>query len=232
MNKLFCFIPAKAASTRLKKKNILPLDDKALLFYPIHNAQHSELFAAKDVIVSSESEEVQQIARQYGANVPYTRSAYLAKDPYGVVDVVLDFLERFPTYQAYDACCILLPTSPLMLPKDIKASFEVFSGGFNSVMSVTPTAHNAYRSVLVKEDHIKAVFPEHIRKKSQELMPTYRINGAVIWIDVKAFLEHKSYFMQPWGAYKMPINRSVDIDNQEDYDYAQFLMQKRKQHEN
>jgi CMP-N,N'-diacetyllegionaminic acid synthase len=228
-NKSFCFIPAKAASTRLKKKNILPLAGKEMLYYPIHNAISSHLFDPTDVIVSSESLEVQEIARKYKASVPYTREEHLARDPYGIVDVLLDFLARFPNYQSYESCCILVATAPLMLPEDIMNSYNVYSeNNFNSVMSTTPTDHNSLRSVFVENHHIKAIHPECIDKRSQELETTYRLNGAVTWINIAEFLKTKTYFMDPWGAYVMPNERSIDIDNQSDYLYAQFLLGQKK----
>lgn len=224
--KSFCFIPAKAASTRLKKKNILPLAGKEMIYYAINNAQTSQLFEPNDIIVSTETKEIQDIAEKYGANIPYTRAEHLAHDPYGVVDVLLDFLEQFPKYKDYDSCCILLITAPLTIKEDILDSYAVYSqGNFNSVMSVTPTEHSALRSVYVKNDLIEPIHPEYIRKKSQELPASYRINGAVIWINLKVFLKEKTYFMNPWGAYIMPNERSVDIDNPVDYAYAKFLME-------
>jgi len=225
-NKIFCFIPAKAASTRLKKKNILKLAGKELIYYPINNAIKSGLFEQEDIILSTESDEIKLIAEKYGANVPYLREEKLARDPYGVVDVLLDFLERFPNYNDYDSVCILLPTAPLMVVEDLMSAVEKFEGGgFDVLMSVTETEHNAYRTISIgKDNFIKPIFPNHIRKKSQELESTYRINGALIIIDVAELVISKTYFLPKWGAYNMPSNRSIDIDNQEGYEYAKFLI--------
>lgn len=226
-SKRFCFIPAKAASTRLRKKNILPIQGKALIYYPITNALQSGLFDAKDVILSTESEEIKQLAEGYGATVPYLRDEKLARDPYGVVDVILDFLERFPNYQNYTEICILLPTAPLMLPEDITGSYAVLSeGNFNAVTSVTETEHNALRSIYVQDGHIEPIFPQHIRKASQLLDLTYRLNGAVTWVNLATFWRERTYFLSPWGAYIMPYNRSVDIDNEEGYRWAKFLAER------
>ncbi|BDS14372.1 acylneuraminate cytidylyltransferase family protein [Aureispira anguillae] len=224
--KSFCFIPAKAASTRLKKKNILPLAGKEMIYYAINNAQTSHLFAPNDIIVSSETKEIQAVAQKYGANVPYDRAEHLAHDPYGIVDVLLDFLERFPNYKNYDSCCILLITAPLTIADDLKKSYQLYNeNDFNAVMSVTPTEHSALRSVYVNENNIEAIHPKYLKKKSQELPTTYRLNGAVTWINIAAFLKERTYFMMPWGGYKMPNERSIDIDNLMDYKYAQFLME-------
>ncbi|MEM8906231.1 MAG: acylneuraminate cytidylyltransferase family protein [Bacteroidota bacterium] len=228
-SKALCFIPAKAASTRLIKKNILKLDGKELIYYPIYNGLNAGLFDSYDVILSTESSEIKAIAEQYGARVPRLRPEKLARDPYGVVDVALDFLSAFPKYQTYDSICLLSATAPFTLIEDVVGAYEVYhKSGANVVMSVTPTEHSALRSVYIRKNLVQPVFEEFIFKKSQELEPTYRINGAVIIVRMKAFLEQKTYFMQPWGAYMMPLLRSVDIDNQEGYRYAQFLKTKSK----
>lgn len=229
ISKTVCFIPAKAASTRLKKKNILKLDGKEMIYYPIHNALECGLFDAEDVIVSTESEEIKAIAESFGANVPYLRPEKLAHDPYGILDVVLDFLERFPNYQTYDTFCTLLPTAPLMIPDDICGAYEVFEkGNFNAVMSVTEMEHSALRSIYLRSGNVVPVFEEYINKRSQLLEPTYRLNGAVTFLNIKKLLAKKNYFLKPWGAYAMPGIRSVDIDNEEGYLYAQFLVNRSK----
>ncbi|MEM7102969.1 MAG: acylneuraminate cytidylyltransferase family protein [Bacteroidota bacterium] len=221
-----CFIPAKAASTRLKKKNILKLDGKELIWYPINNALKSGLFKPENIILSTESPEIREIAKKHGANVPYLREEKLARDPYGVKDVVLDFLERFPVYKRFSTLCVLLPTAPLMMPEDIQGAFEVFKNNpFNAVTSVTVSDHSALRAVYIREDNVEPIFPEFILKKSQELEPTYRLNGAVLFLNMEAFLENKSFFIKPLGAYTIPYERSIDIDDETGYLLAKFLKQ-------
>ena len=223
-SKAVCFIPAKAASTRLKKKNILKLDGKELIYYAIRNGLECGIFAKEDIIVSTESEEIKLVAEKYGANVPYLRPEKLAHDPYGVVDVALDFLDRFPKYKAYDSLCFLSAVAPLLATEDIVKAYEVYHNtDAKVVMSVTELEHSALRAIYVRNGLVQPVFEKFIFKKSQELEKTYRINGAVIIINIDALLAHKTYFIQPWGAYPMPPSRSVDIDNQEGYLYARFL---------
>jgi CMP-N,N'-diacetyllegionaminic acid synthase len=220
-----CLIPAKAASTRLKKKNILTIKGKELIYYPIHAARESKLFG-EDVFVSTESEEIREIALRYGAKSPYLREERLAHDPFGVADVALDFFEKIPLYKNHDNICILLSTFPMILKEDIERSFEIFmEGNHKCLMSVSETDHNALRSVFVKEKTIRPLFSDKIFKKSQELEKTYRVNGAVAVIDIKEFLESKSYYIFPVAAYVMPRERSIDIDTEFDYRLAKLLME-------
>ncbi|MEM7549080.1 MAG: acylneuraminate cytidylyltransferase family protein [Bacteroidota bacterium] len=219
-----CFIPAKGASTRLPKKNLLKIDGEELLFYPIKAAKKSNLFSTDDIIVSTESEEVKKVAQKHGANVPYLREDHLARDPYGVSEVAFDFLESFKDYQKYDYIFFLLPTSPLTQSGDILNGFDLIRNeGFETVMSVTETEHNALRSNFVKNGRLEPIHPEMIKKKSQELEKTYHINGAVIVVKMSAFLEHRSYYTSSIGAFEIPRNRSVDIDTYEDFMLAEYL---------
>jgi len=224
-SKNICLIPAKAASTRLKKKNILTIQGKELIYYPIYAAQESKLFG-ENIFVSTESEEIREIALRYGAKAPYRREERLAHDPCGVVDVTLDFFENIPSYKDHDNICILLPTFPMILKEDIEKSFETFrESNYKFLISVSETDHNALRSVFVRKNTIKPLFSDKILKKSQELEKTYRVNGAVIVMNIKEFLKSKSYYTFPVAAYVMPRERSIDIDTEFDYRLAKLLME-------
>ncbi len=221
----FCFIPAKMSSTRLRKKNILKIKGKELLYYAINSAKESGIFG-ENIIVSTESSEIREIAEKYGATVPYIREEKLTHDPYQIIHVMLDFFEKNKEFLSFKTVCIILPTCPLLLGSDIKQAYEIYlNGEYNYLMSVTETDHNSLRSVYVKEELIEPLFPDKIEKRSQELAPTYRINGAIVIIDVEDFLIKKKYYNYPLGAYVMPRERSIDIDTEYDFMLARFLME-------
>lgn len=219
-----CLIPAKEESKRLKNKNILKLAGRELISYPIKSALESKLFN-NDVIVSTESVKIKNIAEKYRAKVPYLRPSHLAQDPFGIGDVALDFLETFEQYKEYDFLCLLLPTAPLMISQDIKNTFEILiNNNYEVVMSVSETEHNAHRCILVENNTISPLYPDKIKKRSQELVSTYRINGACAFIKIDVFLRSKSLFLDQIGAYIMPPSRSVDIDTLNDFKYAEYLI--------
>ena len=194
-----------------------------MIYYPIASALASGLFVEEDIIVSTESEAVRAIAEQYGASVPFLRDERLAHDPYGILDVVLDFLEK-TSYRHYDAVCVLLPTAPLTAVEDVLAAHRLYAEGtYHSVMTVTRTEHNSLRSVFVREGKVVPLYDQFIFKKSQELEATYRLNGAVAFLNIPQLLRERYYFLRPWGAVEMPASRSVDIDDEEGYLFAKFL---------
>lgn len=226
-NDILCIIPAKAASTRLKKKNILKLNGKEMMGYAIEAAHASNIFG-EDVYVSTESLEVAEVADRFLAKVPYIRDEKLAKDPAGVVDVVLDFFEKQSKFKTFKTIVIILPTSPLINSEDILQAYDQYTKSDNKfLMSVTYTEHNAHRAVLVKNGEISPLFPSQMTKRSQELEATYNTNAAITIMDVRSFLKSKSYFTYPLEAYIMPRERAVDIDTMDDFRYAEYLLQSR-----
>lgn len=229
-SKTFCFIPAKASSTRLKKKNLLPLGGKPLIYYAINTALKSGLFDEGEVILSTESEEIKGIAEKYGANVPYLRNEVLSGVSIGIAQVVLDFLEKFPKYKSYDSVCIMLPTAPFTEVEDVRGAYKTYlDKQLGSLMTVTETEHSSLRALYYRDGILMPVLKEFIFKRSQELEATYRINGAVNFIKIRPFLETRDYFVEPWGGYPMPSERSIDIDNEEGYRFAQFLMERKNE---
>lgn len=225
LSKNVCLIPAKGASTRLKKKNIQSINGKEMIYYSINAAINSKLFEEKDVIVSTESDDVAEIAKKHGANIPYKRDEKLAHDPYGCKDVALDFLEKNPDYKEYDNLFIVMPTAPMILSEDFTRAFDVFQKkGHKYLMTVSETDQNAQRTFFVKDGFMEPLFPDKILKRTQELEPTYSPNGAVIIVNIADFLESKTYFKFPIGVYVMPRERSIDVDTEIDFKIARVLM--------
>lgn len=229
----FCFIPAKLGSTRLPEKNIKKLNGKPLIEYQIDLALKSNLFEKNDIIVSTESKEIEEISLKSGATVPYLREKKLAKDPYGIVDVLYDFLMKFDRYKKYDTVIILLATSPLTKIKDLIGAVKKFKkNNFSSLMTVTETEHNSFRSVILNENRINPIFPIEFQKRSQEIEKTYRINGAITIVKISEFLKNKDYCINPWGAYKMPKSRSIDVDTLDDFKMAEYFINKSEKNSN
>ena len=183
--------------------------------------------------ISTESVEIQSIAKKLGVKSPQLRPENLSNDPYGVKDVLLDFIEQNSFTQNWTTIVVLLPTSPLLLASDIKSALDVFFTNKNkALLSVTETDHNAYRSVEIINDCIAPIFSDRITKRGQELPSTYRINGAIIIIDKLHLIKHKSFFTSGTRAFIMPKERSVDVDTHFDFINAEYFLLQRKHNEN
>ena len=230
--KVACFIPAKGNSSRLPGKNNKNLLGKPMIEYVIEAAKSSNLFD-DEIYISTESEKIQSIARKLGVQSPQLRPKNLANDPFGVKDVLLDFLKRNTFTQNWTTIVVLLPTSPLLLASDIQSALNIFYTEKNkSLLSVTETDHNAYRSIEIVNGTIAPIFSNKIKKREQELPPTYRINGAIIIIDKLHLIKHKSFFTSGTKAFVMPKERSIDVDTPFDFAMAEFLLKQINQNEN
>ena len=224
VKELLILVPAKAASTRLKRKNMQLLGNKPLLKWAIDSAVQSDLDA--DIIVSTEDQEVAKYVESQEVEV-LSRPDKLAVDPAGVVDVALHALEVLETKgRHYKTLMILLPTCPFRSLNDVQDAYRLFvSKHAKFLMSVSEYGHTPFAAMEINtEGNLNPYFPEYIGRKSQEMPKAYRANGAIHVLDVEAFKRERSYYAQPLLAYLMPPERSIDVDTLDDLSYANFLL--------
>jgi CMP-N-acetylneuraminic acid synthetase len=226
-----CLIPAKGCSTRLPRKNMLPLGGEPLISRTIKKALESGLF--KQVCVSTEDQEIAEVAKRQGADVPFIRPEILSHDPATIVDVVLHALEYYQQQgDHFDQVCVLLPTAPFTTISDINNAMGAFSGqDENALLSVTTTEFPPYNAWLIDEEDNKLVpcFPDSSYRttKSTECPKTYRSNGAILIADVQAIQKNKGYQLGGIIPFVMPPIRSLDIDTELEYQFAVFLYESR-----
>ncbi len=218
-------IPAKRGSMRLPGKNIRPLGGKPLLGWAIDAARASGVI--NRLIVSTEDEVVANVAREYGAEVPFLRPEELARDPAGVEQVALHALKAMRQQGVeFKTLVILLPTCPFRTAEDIRDALELFqkkNGKF--LMSISPFPHPPFSALNLTEDNLlQPLFPEFIGKKSQQLPTAWRPNGALHILNVAAFEKEKSYYAQPLIGFPMSREKSVDIDSADDWLEAEFRL--------
>jgi N-acylneuraminate cytidylyltransferase/CMP-N,N'-diacetyllegionaminic acid synthase len=225
--KTLVLIPAKAGSVRLPMKNVRPLKGVSLLARTIRRAQKMDF--VDRICVSTEDEVVAEQARECGVDVPFMRPAHLARDPAGVVDVALHALDMFEQAgERYDTLIILLPTSPFCRAQDIADAMRMFvERKVEFLMSVSKEVHSPLSSLILKDGCLSPLHPEWLNrtgaKAGDDLPVLVRSNGAVTIVDVSAFRRERNYYGYPLAAYEMPWERSIDIDTEMDFQFAQFL---------
>jgi len=202
------------------------LGGKPLIAWAIDAAKAAQLSA--EIIVSTEDTEIAKYVETCGVEV-LIRPEKLAVDPAGVVDVALHALEVLKKQKRlFKTLVILLPTCPFRTAEDIQSAIKLFkekNGHF--LMSVSEYTHTPFAAMGINQDGLlNPYFSDCIGKKSQQMPIAYRANGAIHVLDVTAFEIAKSYYAQPLIGYVMPQARSIDIDNEEDLHYAEFLLQK------
>lgn len=223
--KNLAIIPARSGSKGLPDKNIKMLGDKPLLAYSVEAAQKSGMF--DEIMVSTDSEEYARIAKESGASVPFLRSAEMSGDKAGSWDTVREVLENYKKLgKEFDTVCLLQPTSPLRTSEDIIGAYDLFEKkAAVAVVSVCEMEHSPLWSNTLPKDGSLGNF---IRNKSgnrrQDIETYYRLNGAVYIVYVSELLKSTDLFREGSFAYVMPTERSVDIDTERDFEYAQFLL--------
>lgn len=219
-------IPARSGSKGLKDKNIKPLLGKPLLAYSIEAAQKSGIFDC--IHVSTDSEAYAEIAREYGAEVPFLRSGRLSSDTATSWDTMRFVLENYN--KEYEMATLLQPTSPLRNPQDILTSFQIFGENHaDAVISVCETDHSPLWCNTLPRDGCMNGFLDKASNISRQNLPQYyRINGAIYMMKTSLlYQENMPLYGEKTYAYLMPKSRSVDIDDEIDFIVAEAIMKKR-----
>ncbi len=225
--KVLAIIPARSGSKGIKDKNIKNLNGKPLMAYTIEEAIKSKVF--EDIIVSTDSEKYKKIAEGYGAWVPFLRGMELAQDTSNTLDVVEDALLKLNNIgKEYDSLMILQPTSPLRDKYDIRDAFKLFcEKKANSVVSMCECDYAPQLTKRLNDEMKLDGFLSNINKiRRQDLGRFYRLNGAIYLIKTHYFLKYKYIYKENSYAFIMDKKKSIDIDDLDDFEYAEFLMQK------
>lgn len=224
--KNLAIIPARSGSKGLPDKNIRLLEGKPLLAWSIETAIASGMFGT--IHVSTDSEQYAEIARRYGADVPFLRSAETSTDTATSWSVVLEVLENYSHMgKTFDTVSLLQPTSPLRTMEDIRAAFHVMEEQkATTVVSVCEMDHSPLWCNTLPENRCMDGFLDKAGYASrQKLQPYYRINGAIYLLSVKEFLKKGSLiYDQGSFAYIMPRERSVDIDEPLDFTITEEIL--------
>lgn len=224
--KILYVIPARLGSKGLPGKNIKLLDGKPLISHSIISAQQSK-YPGK-IIVSTDDQKIMDVAKEYGAEIPFVRPLELATDSATSIDVLFHALSFYKEQgDDFDLIILLQPTSPLRLPEDIDCAIDLFlKKNAQAVVSVCENEHNPLWSNTIPgtgsmKDFIK---PEINGLNRQQLPKFYRLNGAVYVSTIDAIIKNKSFIHEGTYSYEMPTARSVDIDLEIDFSLAECIL--------
>lgn len=222
MKRVLGLITARGGSKGIPGKNIKMIAGKPLIAWTIEEAVKSKLLDR--VIVSTDSEEIAEVSRKYGAEVPWMRPKELAQDDTKHIDVVLHAiaLEKCPAY------CLLQPTSPLRTAEDIDGAIEKFQEIDKKVIGVTLSTEyyhifDYHQNVVFSIESYHTVYQELPRQKIE---PRCLINGAVYVNDSGITIMSGVIGGDGYG-YVMPKERSYQIDDMIDFDICEMLLRKR-----
>ena len=221
-------IPARSGSKGLKNKNIRMFAGKPLMAYTIESAINSNQF--KCVHVSTDSLKYADIARQYGADVPFLRSEKLSTDEAGTWDTVRFVINEYLRLgNEFDTVTVLQPTSPLRTSGDIIAAFHIFEKKeAEAVVSVCETEYSPLLcNVLPENGSLNNFVDLNIVGRRQQSQQFYRINGAIYIQSVDLLMRKGELYGEKSFAYIMAKRSSIDIDDDYDFTIAELLLLKR-----
>ena len=217
--RLLAIIPARGGSKRLPRKNILDLSGKPLIAWTIEAALNSKYIDR--IVVSTDDQEIANISRKYGAEVPFLRPKSLATDDASSIDTVINVLGEVEIInQHYEYIVLLQPTSPLRTEIDIDKAIELLEKkSADSVISVCEVDHPPqWNNTLPDDGNMQLFFREdNANNRSQDFDIYYRLNGAIYIVKIERLLKEESLFLKTnTFAYCMDAYSSVDIDKEED----------------
>ena len=228
--KYLAIIPARSGSKGLKDKNILPLGGIPLSAWTINAARESGVF--DEIHFSTDSEKYADIARKYGASVPFLREAELATDSANSWDVVKFVIRKYRSMgRDFDAVMVLQPTVPFRSAEDIREAVRMLEEkSAQAIVSVSEPEHSPYWCAELPPDGDMRVYHEKIKYLigRQRLPKQCILNGAIYLTRIDHLLNSQSIYESGCFAYHMPRERSADIDTREDLELCEFVLGKMK----
>jgi len=227
--KTLAIITARGGSKGVPRKNLKKLGGKPLIAHTIEAAKNSDVFDR--IVVTTDDAEIADVAKEYGAEVPFMRPSELAEDATPTLPVLVHALEWLKDNENYepDAVMLLQPTAPLRRPEHIREAHDLFvQSGADSVVSMkeVPGYHNAHWQFRVgKNGEVTIATGEHFRdivKRRQELPKTYTRNGAIYLFKTHLLSgAEPTFYGDDVRAYIMDDASSVNIDTLADFEEAE-----------
>lgn len=217
-------IPARGGSKRIPRKNIKLFNGKPIIAWSIAAAQESACFDR--IICSTDDSEIADVARTYGAEVPFIRPATLSDDQIGTIPVIAHAIEWQAQHGAtpQEVCCIYA-TAPFVRAADLQAGLELLKNtDADYVFSVTSYAFPIQRAIRINADNRIEMFnPQHFNTRSQDLEEAWHDAGQFYWGKTKAWLAGKPIFSGEAVPLILPRYRVQDIDTPEDWERAEWM---------
>jgi pseudaminic acid cytidylyltransferase len=216
-------IPARGGSKRIPRKNIKPFLGKPIIAYSIETARQSQLF--QEVMVSTDDEQIAEVARSCGAQVPFLRSAENADDHATTMQVIEEVVEAYARRgQRFDYICCIYPTAPLMQAKHLRQGFEeLIRHDAKAVLPAAAFSYPIWRGLIQTADgKAQMIFPEHAASRSQDLPQAYHDAGQWYWLKPEALgrpLFDDARFIL------LAASEVQDIDTLEDWAMAELKYQ-------
>jgi CMP-N,N'-diacetyllegionaminic acid synthase len=228
--RILCTICMRGGSKGVFNKNMRVLHGKPLMYYTIDQAKKSGLF--EHLVVSTDSEEIAESAKSFGAETWFLRPTEMATDEAPKLPVIRHaFMEAEKYYkQKFDVLIDLDATSPLRNIDDIITAYQKFSEEDADILiTAYPSRKNPYFNMVeLKNGRIrKVIMLEKSPKRRQDAPEVFVMNASIYIWKRKAILEYETLYTDKTSLYVMPEERSVDIDTELDWEFVEFITGKK-----
>lgn len=220
-------VPARSGSTRLKDKNIYPLSGKPLIRWIVESIIETNIFDR--VVISTDGDRIFESVSDLGVERHY-RDPHHATVEATVLDAMVDFMKKQPSCGEGDIFSYFLPTCPLVSPDDICKGIETLVSECDSVVSMTEYSETIQLACSMKDDWVLPVFDnlECGMTNSKFIKKYYRPSGAFYIGKWDKILENKNFFKGNVKGVLIPHERSVDINDVRDIEYAESILRARQ----
>ncbi|MBK7128946.1 MAG: pseudaminic acid cytidylyltransferase [Crocinitomicaceae bacterium] len=225
--KAIAIIPARGGSKRIPGKNIKLFAGKPIIAYSIDTLKKSNLF--QRIIVSTDDSSIEKIALQYGAEVPFTRSSENSNDHAVLADVIAEVLHNLSAENLdFDIICCMLATAPFINSDQLIEMSQQLKPGVEAVFTVQQFGFPIYRALQKNNEGLMSmIWPENMKKRSQDFNPAFHDAGQVYFIRKSAFMEQKKLYPEKSFGFEINALDAVDIDTPEDWVIAEKLFELR-----
>jgi N-acylneuraminate cytidylyltransferase len=217
-------IPARGGSKRIPRKNVKLFAGLPMIAHSLRAARESGVFDR--IVVSTDDEEIADVARQHGGEVPFLRPAELANDFAGTDAVIVHALEWFAAQgQPVREFCCLYATAPFVQADDLRRGLALLrERQAATAFSVTTYGYPIFRSLrLNASGRVEMIWPENFTKRSQDLPEAFHDAGQFYWGDTAKYLVERRLFSSNSVPVVLPRSRVQDIDTPEDWEIAEGM---------
>lgn len=215
-------ITARGGSKRIPRKNIKEFCGRPIIAYSIEAAIKSGCF--DEVMCSTDDEEIAEVAKRYGAVVPFMRSAATSNDFATTADVLSEVIAEYQNRgKTFDCFCCLYPTAPFVNADRIRQGLEkMIAANANGAMPVVRYSYPIQRALRIADGTLALREPEHLRSRSQDLEPMYHDAGQYYWYRTEAFKTNPNIMAINPLAILTPEEEVQDIDTLDDWKLAEM----------
>lgn len=226
--KKIAIITARGGSKRIPHKNMLSFLGKPIIAYSIEAALKSGVF--DEVMVSTDDEKIAEIAREYGAKVPFMRSEKTANDFASTADVLFEVLDEYEKRgEEFAVVCCIYPTAVFVTETKLKEAIDkLINSDFDTLLPVVKFSYPVQRSLVKDGGGLIFKYPEYIDARSQDLEPHFHDAGQFYIMKTAEFKKNREIMKGKIMPYELPEMEVQDIDTMSDWHIAEIKFQAMK----